>query len=104
MSLDLQFNNLQITSGVLVNSNNKVECRIPLTEEELKGVIKVNAVTYLLSNEVASGEVRDSGRAIFTSVYKNEEGIKKYESGVEYSYKFPCESARENTAIQGEVL
>ena len=104
MSLDLQFNNLQITSGVLVNSNNKVECRIPLTEEELKGVIKVNAVTYLLSNEVVSGEVRYSGRAIFTIVYKNEEGIKKYESGVEYSYKFPCESARENTAIQGEVF
>ena len=104
MSLDLQLNSLELCSNVLVGSNNKVECRIPLTEEELKGVIKVSAVTYLLTSEVINNEIRYSGRVIFTILYKADGGIKKYESGVEYSYKFPCENARENTAVIGKVF
>ncbi len=103
MSLDLQFKNLELTSAISVNSNNKVECRVPLTEEELKGVIKVNAVTYLLSLEVLNGEIRYSGRVIFTILYKSEEGIKKFESGVEYSFRFPCDKAKEGMLINGEV-
>ena len=71
MSLDLQLNSLELCSNVLVGSNNKVECRIPLTEEELKGVIKVSAVTYLLTSEVINNEIRYSGRAIFTILYKS---------------------------------
>ncbi len=103
MSLDLQFKSLELTNAINVNSNNKVECRIPLTEEELKGVIKVSAVTYLISLESLNDEIRYSGKAIFTVLYKSDGTIKKFESGVEYSFRFACDKARVNMPITGDV-
>ncbi len=104
MSLDLQFNRLELSSSVLVRASNKVECRIPLTEEESASVIKIDAVTYLGNAEVLKGEIRYSGKAVFTVLYKVDGGIKKYEAGVEYSFRFACEDAKESSAILGEVV
>lgn len=103
MSLDLQFNSLKLTNAIRVSSNNNVECRVPLTEEELKGVVSVNAVTYLLGYETLNGEIRYNGRAIFTVLYKSEGELKKYESGVDYSFRFAFENARENSDLTCDV-
>jgi hypothetical protein len=103
MSLDLQFNSLKLTNAISVSSNNSVECRVPLTSEELKGVATVNAVTYLLGYETLNGEIRYNGRAIFTVLYKSEGELKKYEAGVDYSFRFAFEKARENSDLSCSV-
>lgn len=103
MSLNLEFNKLSVSSANVLTNNNNVECKVPLTEEEGKNILNVDVITYLLSAECGDKEVRYSGRAVFTILYKSEGVIKKCESGVEYSYKFPCEMVNSGMKILGEV-
>lgn len=104
MSLDLEFNRLKVSNNLKVTSNNKIECRVPLTETESANLLEINVVTNLYSQECIEKEIRYSGRGVFTILYKSEGEIKKYETGVDYSFKFPCENAKENTPILGKVV
>lgn len=103
MSLNLEFNKLAVCCDNVLTNNNNVECKVPLTEDEGRNILNVEAVTYLLSAECGENEVRYSGRAVFTILYKSEGVIKKCESGVEYSYKFPQEKVNSGMKIIGEV-
>ena len=104
MSLNLEFNKLLVANANILSSSNNVECKVPLTEDEGKNILSVDAITYLLSAECGDKEVRYSGRAVFTILYKSEGVIKKCESGVEYSYKFPCENISSSMKVIGEVV
>ena len=76
MSLNLEFNKLSVSSANVLTNNNNVECKVPLTEEEGKNILNVDVITYLLSAECGDKEVRYSGRAVFTILYKSEGVIK----------------------------
>ncbi len=72
-----------------VSNKNKAECKLGIYEDETLNVLSVDASTYLTSTEISDGEIRYSGKAVFCAVCYNGTEIKKYEAGVEYSYKFP---------------
>ncbi len=74
---------------VNVSNKNKAECKLGVYEDETLNVLSVDASTYLTSTEISDGEIRYSGKAVFCAVCFNGTEIKKYEAGVEYSYKFP---------------
>ena len=70
-----------------VTNKNKVECKLGVYEDELQ-VLCSNANACLLSAEITGGEIRYNGKAVFTVVCSDGKELKKYESGVEFSFKF----------------
>ena len=70
-----------------VTNKNKIECKLGVCEEDLQ-VLCSNACASLSNAEIIDGEIRFNGKAIFSAVCSNGKDLQKYESGVEFSYKF----------------
>ncbi len=87
MSISPEFDKVRSSEAVLVSASNGIECKLPLSEEEFKEILSVDASASLISTECLNGEIKYNGRAIFTVVYKSENVIKKQEAGVEFSFK-----------------
>ena len=103
MALSPEFDKIQSTKQLSFLVANGVECKLPLGEEEAKEIISIDVSTYLTSVESYNREVKYTGRAIFTVIYKQEGEIKKHETGVEYGYKASVESALEGMNVFGDV-
>ncbi|MBO5927160.1 MAG: hypothetical protein J6Q38_06390 [Clostridia bacterium] len=103
MSVNPEFDKLKSTECVTVSASSGVECKLPITEEEAKNVISSEISTYLISSECLNKEIKYSGRAVFTVLYKSGEEIKKYEAGVEYSFKFDCDKSLEGMPVLADV-
>ena len=70
-----------------VTNKNKVECKLGVYEEDLQ-ILCSNASAFLTNEEILDGEVRYSGKAVFSVVSSDNNELKNYESGVEFSFKF----------------
>lgn len=103
MAFNPEFDKIQSTEIIPISVANGIECKLPLTEEELKELLKVQVTTSLSSVECLNKEIKYSGRAIFTVLYKSEGDIKKYEIGVEFSFKFECLKALEGMTVLAKI-
>ncbi len=103
MSINPEFDKIQISEVVTVSSSNGIECKLPLSEEEFKEILDVEVEASLTSVECFNKEIKYSGRAIFTVVYKSEGNIKKHEAGVEFSFKCDFEKCLEGMICLSEV-
>ena len=70
-----------------VTNKNKVECKLGVYEEDLQ-ILCSNANAFLTNAEILDGEIRYSGKAVFSVVSSDNNELKNYESGVEFSFKF----------------
>lgn len=103
MSINPEFDKVQTSEVIEVSASNGVECKLPLTEEEFKEIITIEVSTSLTQVECFNKEVKYSGRAIFTVVYKSEGNIKKHEAGVEFSFKCDFDKCLEGMVCLSEV-
>ncbi len=103
MALNPEFDKIQSTEIVPISVANGIECKLPLTEEEGKEILKVQVVANLTTLECLNREIKYSGRAIFTVLYKSESDIKKLEIGVEFSFKVENEKVLEGMTVIANV-
>ncbi len=103
MALNPEYDKIQSTEIIPISVANGIECKLPLTEEEVKNLLKVQVTANLTTIECFNKEIKYSGRAIFTVLCKGEEDINKYEVGVEFSFKFECDKALEGMTVLANV-
>ena len=103
MSINPEFDKVQTSEVITVSSSNGIECKLPLTEEEFKDLISAEVSTSLTQVDCYNKEVKYSGRAIFTVVYKSENVIKKHEAGVEFSFKSDFDKCLEGMVCLAEA-
>lgn len=90
-----EFDKIRSSEALIVSSSNGIECKLPLNEDEFKEIISADCTVALISSDCLNGEIKYTGRAIFTVVYKSENTIKKQEAGVEFSFKCNFEKCLE---------
>ena len=98
-----EFKKVYATNNITLVSKNKVECKLPILEEDAQNILKINLSTSLNTIECLDKEIKYSGRGLFTVLYKSENTIKNCEVGVEYSFKFPSENAVEGNNVLGKI-
>ncbi len=98
-----EFKNFYTTNILPINSKNKVECKLPILEEEAQNLLKIDLTTSLVSVECLEKELKYNGRGTFNVVYKSENAVKKCEVGVEYSFKFTNSSVNVGDNVLGRV-
>lgn len=98
-----EFKKFYTTNTIAVNSKNKVECKLPILEEEAQNLLKIDLSTCLVSVECLDKEIKYNGRGVFNLLYKSENSIKKCEVGVEYSFKFAQSDSSVGDSIIGKV-
>ncbi len=103
MSINPEFDKIQTSEVITVSASNGIECKLPLTEEEFKEILNAEVTTSLTQVECYNKEVKYSGRAIFTVVYKSENVIKKHEAGVEFSFKCDFDKCLEGMVCLAEA-
>ncbi len=103
MSINPEFDKIQVNEVVTVSASNGIECKLPLTEEEFKEILDAKVSSSLTLVECFNKEIKYSGRAIFTVVYKSEGSIKKHEAGVEFSFKCDFEKCLEGMICLSDV-
>ena len=103
MSISPEFDKIKSSEVVAVSSSNGIECKLPLTEEEYKEILAIDATASLISTECYNSEIKYNGRAIFTVIYKSENSIKKQEAGVEFSFKCDFEKCLEGMASLSDI-
>lgn len=81
-----------------VKSQNAVECKLEMSEEDVLNVCFSSANAVLLSYECSENEVKYQGKVVFNVVVGGEE-LKKYEAGVEFSYKVEVMGANQDSEI-----
>lgn len=102
MIKDVLTKKMQIENYIPLNLKNAVECKLPILEDEIQSVIKLDAKTSL--NQVLAGEneVRYDGKVVFTALLGGE-NLKKCEMGVEFSYKNECKGVVDGCKIIGAI-
>ena len=103
MSISPEFDKIRSSEVVSVSASNGIECKLPLTEEEYKEILGVDATASLISTECYNSEIKYNGRAIFTVVYKSENTIKKQEAGVEFTFKCDFEKCLEGMTSLSDI-
>lgn len=103
MSISPEFDKIRSSETFKVSSSNGIECKLLLTEEEFKEIISVDASVSLVNAECLNGEIKYSGRGIFTVVYKSDNAIKKQEVGVEFSFKCEFDKSLEGMTSLSDV-
>ena len=103
MSISPEFDKIRSSEVVSVSASNGIECKLPLTEEEYKEILGVDATASLISTECYNSEIKYNGRAIFTVVYKSENTVKKQEAGVEFSFKCDFEKCLEGMTSLSDI-
>ncbi len=98
MQLNRETENLSVNESFILKSQNGVECKLPYIEDE-QAVISVSGKSYLTKYQSLEKEIKYEGRAIFTVLYKTEEGLKSVESGVEYGFK-----VQDDRVMQGQKI
>ena len=98
-----EFDKIQNSENIIVSASNGIECRVPLSEEEYKEVLSTQISAHLTQVECLTREIKYSGKAVFTVIFKNQTGINKYEAGVEFSYKCEQEKVLEGMNVIASV-
>lgn len=98
MAIAPRLEKVAFLKNAVVTSKNKIECKLGLFEDDLL-ILCSNASACLLNAEVLDGEIRYSGRAIFNAVCSDGNDLKKFESGVEFSFKCNSGVASKNQAL-----
>lgn len=96
---DVKTKKMQITNSIPISIKNAVECKLPILEEEVQNVIKLDAKAVINQAVLLENEIRYDGNVIFTALI-SDNNLKKCEMGVDFSYKSELKGAREN----GDVL
>ena len=103
MSINPEFDKVRSSEVVCVSASNGIECKLPLTEEEYKEILGVDVSASLISTECYNGEIKYGGRAIFTTIYKSENTVKKQEAGVEFSFKCDFDKCLEGMTLLSDI-
>ncbi len=98
MQVNRENEKISVNENYCLKSQNSIECKLPYVEDE-QNVISVIAKTYLTKCQSLEKEIKYDGRAIFTILYKSEEGVKSVETGVEYGYK-----VQDDRILQGQKI
>ncbi len=98
MQVNRENEKISVNENFILKSQNNIECKLPYLEDE-QSVVNVIAKTYLTKCQSLEKEIRYEGRAIFTVVYKTEEGLKSVETGVEYGFK-----VQDDKILQGQKI
>ncbi len=98
MQVNRETEKLGVNENFILKSQNSIECKLPYVEDE-QNVINVNCKTYLLKCQSLEKEIKYEGRAIFTILYKSDEGVKSVETGVEYGFK-----VQDDRILQGQKI
>lgn len=102
MSISPELKNFEIINGFSVTNKNAVELRLNLTEEEAGLVVWPTAKAVINHCELVSNEIRYGGKVIFNAVINNG-GLKKIESGVEFSYKVDATGVLPTDTVSGSA-
>lgn len=100
MSISPELKNFEIMNGLSVTNKNAVELRLNLTEEEAGFIVWPTAKAVINYCELLDNEIRYGGKVIFNAVINNG-GLKKFESGVEFSYKVDANGVLPTDTIIG---
>ncbi len=98
MQVNRETEKISVNENFILKSQNNIECKLPYIEDE-QNVVNVIAKTYLIKCQSLEKEIKYEGRAIFTVVYKTEEGLKSVETGVEYGFK-----VQDDRILQGQKI
>ncbi|MBQ9782424.1 MAG: hypothetical protein IJW26_04510, partial [Clostridia bacterium] len=98
MQVNRETDKLGVNENFILKSQNSIESKLPYIEDE-QNVIDVNCKTYLIKCQSLEKEIKYEGRAIFTVLYKNDEGVKSVETGVEYGFK-----VQDDRILQGQKV
>lgn len=91
-----------IVSFMPISAKNAVECKLPITEDEVSSVIFISARANLDKTECGNGEIRYGGKVSFYLMLSGG-GMKKCEAGVEFSYKQEVSAISEGDVFVGEI-
>ena len=98
MQVNRENEKISVNENFILKSQNNIECKLPYVEDE-QTVVNIMAKTYLINCQSLEKEIKYEGRAIFTVVYKTEEGLKSVETGVEYGFK-----VQDDRILQGQKI
>lgn len=102
MLKDVKSKKMQVTKYIPVSLKDAVECKLPILEEEIQNVIKLDAKACV--NQIVSGEneIRYDGRVIFTALLGGV-NLKKCEMGVEFSYRHELQGVNLDSNVLGYI-
>ncbi len=103
MIKDVKNKKIISTSYTPICLKNAVECKLPLLEEEVQSVIKLDAKAILYHASCGENEVRYDGKVIFTALLGGL-NLKKCEMGVEFSYKNELKGVIDSSEILGKMV
>ena len=98
MQVNRETEKISLNENFILKSQNNIECKLSSVEDE-QSVVSAIAKTYLIKCQSLEKEIKYEGRAIFTVVYKTEEGLKSVETGVEYGFK-----VQDDRILQGQKI
>ncbi len=103
MEKDVKTKKIITTNYIPLSFKNAVECKLPILEEEVQNIIKLDAKASLNGVYLGENEVRYDGKVIFSALL-SDSPLKKCEMGVEFSYKNELKGAMEGGEVSGKII
>ena len=103
MEKDVKTKKIITTNTIPLSFKNAVECKLPILEEDVQNIIKLDAKASLNGVYLGENEVRYDGKVIFSALL-GDASLKKCEMGVEFSYKNELKGAMEGGEVSGKII
>lgn len=103
MEKDVKNKKMLKSNYIPLSFKNAVECKLPISEEEVQNIIKLDANASLNEVFLGENEIRYDGKVVFTALL-NDASLKKCEMGVEFSYKNECKGVVEGGEVLGKII